>query len=42
VKANIFRKWHVRHELVISDWSLQRFALHEQEELDSGLVLIKD
>jgi hypothetical protein len=26
---------------MVLDWSLQWLALHEQEELDSGLALIK-
>jgi hypothetical protein len=32
----------MRHELKILDWSQQWLALHEQEEFDSGLALIKD
>jgi hypothetical protein len=42
VKANIFGKWQMKYELMILNWSLYWLALHEQEELDNGLALMKD
>ena len=35
----MFGKWQMRHELIAMDWSLYWLALHEQEELDSELVI---
>jgi hypothetical protein len=41
VKSSIFGKWQMRHKLMNMDWFQQWLASHEQEEIDSGLALIK-
>ena len=36
MKASIFSKWQMRHELMNMNWSYRWLALHEPKEFDSG------